>query len=68
VDEAGNSQMSLGAEYILKQSKLNMSIDSNLQLKSVVEATILPGFQLQFCADVAQTKEIYRFGFGVLIG
>jgi hypothetical protein len=60
--------MSVGAEYTLKQSKLHMSIDSNLQLKSLLEATILPGFQLQFCAEVAQAKDMYRFGYGVVIG
>jgi hypothetical protein len=67
VDEAGNSQMSLAAEFFLKQSKLHMSVDSNLQIKSLVEASLAPGMQLQFAADVNQPKNIYRFGYGLVI-
>ena len=60
--------MSVGAEYMLKQSKLHMSVDSNLQLKSMVETAIAPGVQMQLCADMVQHKGAYKFGFGVLMG
>lgn len=60
--------MSIGAEYMLKQSKLHMSIDSQMQLKSMVETAIAPGVQMQLCADMAQSKGVYRFGFGILMG
>eukprot|EP01040_Poterioochromonas_malhamensis_P009803 gene9803-10647_t len=68
VDDSGNSQMSLNAEYILKQSKLQMSVDSNLHLKSVVETSVISGFQLQFSAEMSQFKDVYRFGYGVFMG
>ena len=58
----------MAAEYMLKQSKLHMSIDSQLQLKSMVETTIAPGVQLQMCADVNQGKSFYKFGFGIRMG
>jgi hypothetical protein len=61
-------QMSVGAEYMLKQSKLHMSVDSNLQLKSMVETAIAPGVQMQLCADMVQHKGVYKFGFGILMG
>jgi hypothetical protein len=60
--------MSVGAEYILKQSKLHMSVDSNLHLKSLLETTLAPGIQLQFCAEMSQFKEVYRFGYGIIMG
>lgn len=60
--------MSLSAEYILKQSKLQMSVDSNLHLKSSLETSVINGFQLQFCAEMSQFKDVYRFGYGILMG
>lgn len=84
IDDSGNSlvmmfifrytttdncvQVSVAAEYTLKQSKLHMSIDSNLQLKSLVETSIMPGIQLQLSADVSQAKDAYRFGYGIMMG
>lgn len=67
VDETGNSQMTLSAEYILKQSKLQMSVDSNLQIKSLVDTNIGPGMQLQFAAEVNQPANSYRFGYGLIL-
>jgi len=60
--------MSIGAEYILKQSKLHMSVDSNLLIKSTVETTVAPGVLMQFTADVCQIKGTYRFGYGIIMG
>ena len=60
--------MSLTAEYILKQSRLSMSVDSNVALKSLLETTIAPGVQLQFGADVSQLQGQYRFGYGIMMG
>jgi len=68
VDESGNSQVSVGAEYTLKQSKLHMSLDSNLVAKSSVETTLAPGMTMQLCAEIAQAAQTYRFGFGVSMG
>lgn len=60
--------MSLAVEYILKQSKLNMSIDSNLTVKSTIETTVLPGFTLQLCAEEQHLKDAFRFGLGITMG
>lgn len=65
VIEAEATNMTLCAEYILKQSKLQMSIDSNMLLKSYLETQIGPGFTMQFCAEMLQHKEHYRFGYGI---
>jgi mitochondrial import receptor subunit TOM40 len=56
------------AEYTFKQSKLSMSIDSNLELKSTVETTVAPGVQMQFSAEMAHMKNQYRFGYGIIMG
>jgi len=63
-----SSTMTLAAEYTLKQSKLNFSVDSNLYLKSMLEATISPGTSLQFSAEVLHSKDHYRFGYGITMG
>lgn len=60
--------MSVSAEYILKQSRLNMSLDSSLGVKSVLETTVVPGVNIQLCSDVNQIKDQYRFGFGIVFG
>lgn len=60
--------MTLYAEYILKQSKLNFSIDSNFLIKSLLETTLSPGTSLQFSAEVMQAKDHYRFGYGITLG
>lgn len=59
--------MTLGAEYIMKQSKLHMSIDSNLLVKSALESTVYPGLSINLAAEMAQSKDHYRFGYGVQI-
>jgi hypothetical protein len=68
VDEQGNSTAALGAEYILKQSRLQMSIDSNIQVRSVVEVNTGQGFQLQFSGDLGHLSGTARFGFGLMVG
>lgn len=68
VDEGGNSQMTLGAEFFLKQSKLHMSLDSNMLVRSSLETSLTPGMQMQFAAEVLQSKNHYRFGFGIVMG
>ncbi|RYY78079.1 hypothetical protein EON63_17985 [archaeon] len=60
--------MTVGAEYMLKQSKLSMSIDSNLHIKSYVETSLGPGMQLQFGGEFNQPANLYRFGYGLFIG
>ena len=68
VDEQGNSVAALGAEYILKQSRLQMSIDSNIQVRSVVEVNTGQGFQLQFSGDFGHLSGTARFGVGLMVG
>ena len=61
-------QMSIGAEYTMKQSKLHMSIDSDMLLKSSLESTVAPGVTMQFAAEMLQSKDHYRFGCGIVMG
>ena len=68
VDEAANSQMTLGADYTLKQSKIQMTIDSTMLIKSHLETTIAPGVAMQLCAEMRQDKDIYKFGYGIAMG
>ena len=61
-------QMSVGAEYTMKQSKLHMSIDSGLLIKRSLSTTVAPGTEMQFCAEMQQAAQHYRFGLGVMMG
>ena len=56
--------MSVTAEYTLKQSKVNFSVDSGLSIKSLVETTVTPGVNIQLASDVNHGKDQYKFGFG----
>ena len=65
VDAESNSTMTVGAEYTLKQSKLHMSFDTNMLLKSYLETQVGPGVTMQFCAEMKQSAEHYKFGYGI---
>lgn len=58
----------MSTEYTLKQSKLQMGVDSNLLIKSSMETALAPGVTLQFSAEMNQLKEHYRFGYGIAMG
>lgn len=64
-DNYSKSSCAVGAEYQLKQSKLHFSVDSDMLIKSAVEATVTPGVQLQLCAEIQHSAEAYRFGYGL---
>lgn len=68
VDEGSNSQMTVGAEYTLKQSKIQMTIDSSMVLRSSVDTTIVPGVLFNLSAEMRQDKDHYRFGYGIILG
>ena len=68
VDENMNSDMSLGAEFIMKQSKVHMGIDSKLIVRSAIETQLAPGVTLQFSAEALQMADHYRFGYGIQMG
>lgn len=67
VDSEGGSLASVGVEYQLQQSKIQMSIDSNMEIKSTLETTIGPRLQMQFSAEMAHMKNVYRFGYGLVM-
>jgi hypothetical protein len=60
--------MSVSAEYMLKSSRVSLSLDSNVTLKSLVETPIAPGVQLQLAAEMGQLQGQYRFGYGIMMG
>lgn len=60
--------MSVGAEYTMKQSKLHMSVDSSLLIKSALTTTVAPGTDMQFCAEMQQAAQHYKFGLSVIMG
>ncbi len=66
---SGQSKMNVSAQYILKQSKISMGVDSDLVLKSTVESNIAPGVQLSLSAEIPHLKQdACRFGYAILMG
>ena len=76
-----DAQMSAGAEFILKQSKLNLAVDGNGRMSSVVETTLSPAAKLSFSAEMLlgsgstpgggddkSKPDSYKFGYGLQIG
>jgi hypothetical protein len=60
--------MAIAAEYTMKQSKLQMSMDSDMVLRSTLDSQVAPGVTMQFCAEMHQRAEQYRFGYGIIMG
>lgn len=60
--------MTVAAEYTMKQSKVHMSVDSNLFIKSSLNTTVAQGVDMQLCAEVQQASNIYKFGLGITMG
>ena len=59
--------MSVGAEFMLKQSRLHLGVDSNMLLKSYLETSLNPSTQLQLTAEMMQANNHYRFGVGIVL-
>jgi len=57
-----------GAEYTLKQAKLQMSVDSNLVLKSALESQVQPGIKLQMAAELQHGSDQFKCGVGLAMG
>lgn len=67
-DKEMNSTMGLSAQYMLKQSTLNFGVDSNLLIKSMVNAELQPGITMQLSGEVQHAGGHYRFGYGLTMG
>ncbi len=62
VNGKGDSEANLGAEFTLKTSKLNMSVDSNFNWKSTLETQLMRGVNLNFAAEINQLQDQYKYG------
>jgi hypothetical protein len=60
--------MGVTAEYILKQAKIQLGLDSAGVIRAHLDTTLNPGTQLQLCAEMQQQSNHYKFGFGVVMG
>ena len=60
--------MSVGAEYMYKQGRLQMSVDSNLTIKSALDTNVSPGMNLQLVAELSQLNQQAKFGTFLMMG
>jgi hypothetical protein len=56
---------SVGAEYTLKQAKLQFSVDSNGTLRSATESNVGPGVKLQLSAEIQHATDQFKCGYGL---
>ena len=64
-----DQKVSVSAEYMLKTSKIHMSVDSDVTFKSTLEAAVVPGIHLQLCAEINPLQEEHKsFGYGITMG
>jgi hypothetical protein len=67
-DAQGNISSGVGAEFTLKASKVHVSTDQNLNIKSSLNVTLGPGQELLFSAEIGQLSGESKFGFGIQMG
>lgn len=62
------SQFAVGAEYTLKQAKLQFSLDNNVTLKSALESQVMPGVKLQLATELQHGTDQFKCGYGLSMG
>jgi len=70
------AQMATGAEFSLKQSRINLAVDGSGKMQSVVETTLSPAAKLTFSAEMhlgaaedgGKPRDAYKFGYALQIG
>lgn len=72
----GEAQMATGAEFSLKQSRINLSVDGSGKMQSLIETVLSPAAKLTFSAemhlggadDAVKPRDSYKFGYALQIG
>ena len=66
-DNYSKAKCTVGAEYYLKQSTLNFSVDSDFVVKSTIESDVQGLGKLLLSGEAHQGAETaFRFGYGLL--
>jgi len=68
---APETEVSFGAEFQLLRSKMNVSVDGNGKVSTVLEAklgTMHGSPSLNFCGELDYAKDSMKFGYGITIG
>lgn len=60
--------MSVGAEYMYKQGRIHMSLDSNLTVRSSLDTNVSPGMNLQLVTELSQLNQQAKFGTSLMMG
>ncbi len=60
--------MSVGAEYIYKQGRIHMSVDSALTIRSSLDTTISPGVTMQLVGELSQFNTQLKMGYFLMMG
>jgi hypothetical protein len=68
IDPQQGPTFAAGAEYTLKQAKLQMSLDSNFTLRSCLESQMMPGIKLQVAAELQHANDQFKCGYGISMG
>jgi len=63
-----DSEVTLCAEFQLKQSRYVCTVAGNGRIANVLETRITPNIMLSFSGEVLHSKDQYKFGYGLTIG
>lgn len=65
IDGEGKSKkVTVAAEYFLKQSKILMSLDSDVTVRSTIDTQVLGGLSLTLNAEVQPLAQSLKIGYG----
>ncbi|GMH93569.1 hypothetical protein TrVE_jg6862 [Triparma verrucosa] len=65
---SGESAVTFGGEFNLKQSKISTVIDGSGCMKTVLDTKLGPAASVIFSGEVDHMKDNYKFGYGLTIG
>ncbi|GMI07411.1 hypothetical protein TrLO_g7585 [Triparma laevis f. longispina] len=65
---SGESAVTFGGEFNLKQSKMSTVIDGTGCMKTVLDTKLGPTASVVFSGEVDHMKDNYKFGYGLTIG
>ena len=63
-----NAIMSIGAEFVLRQCRIQTNVTSTGLIKATVQEIVAPPLSLLLSADVDHNNDVFRFGAGIQLG
>jgi mitochondrial import receptor subunit TOM40 len=63
-----NAIMSVGAEFVLRQCRIQANVTSTGLIQATVQEIVAPPVSLLLSAVMDHSRDLYRFGAGIQLG